>query len=732
MENPDNSTKEQLLKEIDQLKAEVAELEKSELKSSVWLENSPVCTKIVDLDFNLQYMSSSGVKELKIDDITEFYGKPYPLHFYPDSFKIPMRNNLKKAKETGIIITQEASIVDIEGRELWYHSTIVPVNNDEGVLDYLMVVSLETTDRKQAEEELRESESMHKALFVEAQRFRDALDKVPSYVYMKDIHSRYIYGNQMTLDLFKCSAKELIGCDDSEFFPPDTVKHLLEIDARVFNGETTKEEIDSLDVKGKANYYLEVKSPIVEESNGNKIVGLVGISTDITKRKQVEQVLRESNEEYINLMDSLGTGVVLHAPDSSIILSNPKASEILGISPEQMKGKKAIDPQWRFVRNDGTDLPLEEYPVNKVLRLMKPFTDNFIGIKRPDRKYITWVNVNASIVFDNNNNIKYAIISFNDTTEQKKSEQELKESEERFSGFIKSATDGIVMYNSDLNLVEINAAALKIFPAGTSRDKLIGLNILDIAPSLKESGRYDMYANVIKTGESLLIDDLIPDPQFGDRYLTLKAFKVGDGLGIIFTDITKSKKTEKELKESEKNYRLLAENSTDTIWMMKLDGTFLYHSPAVMQLRGLTPEEANKVSMQESMTPHSIEFLNKIFAREGSKPMKEQWNSLRFELEMFRKDGSKIWTEVTANAVFDDSRKIVGIQGATHDIMERKKVEKELKNHRDHLEELIKERTAEVDEKNQKLSDQMKVFVGREQKIRELEIRLRAIEGGEG
>ncbi len=61
-------------------------------------------------------MSSSGVKELKIDDINEFYGKPYPLHFYPDFFKIPMTKNLKKVKATGEIITQEAPIVDVNGR----------------------------------------------------------------------------------------------------------------------------------------------------------------------------------------------------------------------------------------------------------------------------------------------------------------------------------------------------------------------------------------------------------------------------------------------------------------------------------------------------------------------------------------------------------------------------------------------------------------------------------------
>lgn len=164
------------------------------------------------------------------------------------------------------------------------------------------------------------------------------------------------------------------------------------------------------------------------------------LNTEISTRERAEESLSESNERYLDLMNSLGTGVILHAPDTSIILSNPKASEILGISPEQMKGKKGIDPQWRFVRNDGTDMPLEEYPVNKALSLMKSFTAYFIGIKRPDRNYITWVDVNASIVFDEKNKIKYVTISFNDTTKQKLAEEELTKHREHLEELVKERT----------------------------------------------------------------------------------------------------------------------------------------------------------------------------------------------------------------------------------------------------------------------------------------------------
>ena len=67
-----------------------------EKQSRSWLEYSPVCTKIVDLDYNLQYMSSAGIKGLGIDDITPFYGKPYPFDFYPEPFRNLTVKNLDK------------------------------------------------------------------------------------------------------------------------------------------------------------------------------------------------------------------------------------------------------------------------------------------------------------------------------------------------------------------------------------------------------------------------------------------------------------------------------------------------------------------------------------------------------------------------------------------------------------------------------------------------------------
>jgi diguanylate cyclase (GGDEF)-like protein len=165
-----NKTKKKLINDVNNLNEHVISLENkiSELQNTIkilhesdrqsrsWLEYSPVCTKKVDLDLNLQYMSSAGIDRLHIDNILPYYGKPYPLEFYPLSFRQKMNKNLEKVKNTGKVITQEAAVVDLDGNEVWFHSTLVPVNNDDNLIDYIIIVSIDITERKQAESNLHQ------------------------------------------------------------------------------------------------------------------------------------------------------------------------------------------------------------------------------------------------------------------------------------------------------------------------------------------------------------------------------------------------------------------------------------------------------------------------------------------------------------------------------------------------------------------------------------------------
>lgn len=124
-----------------------------------------------------------------------------------------------------------------------------------------------------------------------------ALDAVPCYVYIKDINLHYIYANKITRDLFGLSEQEVAGKTDYDFFKVKTVEQLRKIDNAVLAGKSSKEEITTHDKSNNTKYFIEVKTPIYENE---QVIGLLGISTDITEQKELENKVT-----YLSLTDTL-------------------------------------------------------------------------------------------------------------------------------------------------------------------------------------------------------------------------------------------------------------------------------------------------------------------------------------------------------------------------------------------------------------------------------------------
>jgi PAS domain S-box-containing protein len=144
-----------------------------------------------------------------------------------------------------------------------------------------------------------------------------------------------------------------------------------------------------------------------------------------------------------------------------------------------------------------------------------------------------------------------------------KEAEKRKRAEQMWYHFLMSATAIFSLYDSDLNLIEINDAGLEMFP-GSTREDLIGKNIGVIIPDAKESGRYEAFQKVIETGEPFPPIDFSLPTSFGKfKYLNMKAFKVRDCLGIIALDITERKRIEMALMDSEADLKEKARSLED-------------------------------------------------------------------------------------------------------------------------------------------------------------------------
>jgi PAS domain S-box-containing protein len=137
-----------------------------------------------------------------------------------------------------------------------------------------------------------------------------------------------------------------------------------------------------------------------------------------------------------------------------------------------------------------------------------------------------------------------------------------------------------------------------------------------------------------------------------------------------------------QLVESERKYRLLAENVSDTIWVIDLKTLkFDYISPSVAQNRGFTTEEAKALSLEQTLSPSSLALVVKTLEAElavENTPGVDPQRSRRIEIEHSLKGGGYTWAEATVSFIRDRSGVPTAIMGVTRDISERKKAEKKI------------------------------------------------------
>lgn len=153
-----------------------------------------------------------------------------------------------------------------------------------------------------------------------------------------------------------------------------------------------------------------------------------------------------------------------------------------------------------------------------------------------------------------------------------------------------------------------------------------------------------------------------------------------------------SKRAEEAFWEKEEKYRWVLHNMADLVAIMDMNLNFIYVSPAIMRMRGYTPEEAVAHSMEQVMTPESLELCAKAFEEEMKLEAsgKSDPNTVRsLNIEQYRKDGSTVMMETYVSFMRDDSGAPVGIISVSRDITERRLAEEKLQHTLERLEKAV-------------------------------------------
>jgi len=259
-------------------------------------------------------------------------------------------------------------------------------------------------------------------------------------------------------------------------------------------------------------------------------------------------------------------------------------------------------------------------------------------------------------------------------------EKKLIEEKERLTLFMDSIFDHFMLFDSGMNIIEVNKAALEVW--GMSREEVIGKNILDMTPGIDKTLRYKKYLEVLKTGKPYFKEKIEGHPRFGDRLINVKAFKVGDGLGILVKDVTERKKAEEALQDSEKHYRLLVESMSEGLVRLDEKGVVTYLNDRFLEVIGATRDEIYGHSVLEFVDPTSQKMLEEQMRR------RKKGEHGTYEVVFKRKSGGKVTVFVSPRPIFDEKGNFKGSIAVLTDITNLRLAEQELKKSREQLRKL--------------------------------------------
>jgi len=377
--------------------------------------------------------------------------------------------------------------IEIYGKieRYFFETRYNPIFNGNNEIVGATAFSYDITYRVLADEKLRETNAY----------LENIINSANALIVVCDKEFRIVRFNPYIQYLTGYSETEVIGKSIEIIFLPQNKREVLEILHKTLAGERL--EGVELEIVNKYNTSSTIlwNTATIFEDDGKTPMATIAQGQNISERKKAEEELRESELRYSCLFKNIQTGIVVHGPNTEVLMSNTRASELLGLSAEQMKGKEAIDPEWNFINENNEVLAVEAYPVNRIVSKKKVIKNQILGIRQPMTNDVVWVTVNGFPFTNELGEITEIVISFNDITERKLAEMSLKLSEEKYRMFSENFAGGVSLFENN-KVKYISDGYLKII--GYDKSEIKDIDFETIFTFIHK----DDIENIIKTIET--------------------------------------------------------------------------------------------------------------------------------------------------------------------------------------------------------------------------------------
>jgi len=633
------------------------------------VDTAQVIVLVLDLKARIVRFNSfmEGITGYKLEEVK---GKDWFTTFLPGrdhdrirSVFIEAINDIHTRGNINPILTKDGREVYIE----WYSKTL---KENKGDTIGVLAIGLDVTERKQAEQALKESEERYRSLF------NDALEMI----HIVNENGNIIDSNPIELETMGYTREEYLGKHLLEIIHPEYRSEAKTKIGNVLKGGELKAYETALIKKNGERIDIEVNAvPQMEEG---KVVAARAILRDITERKKAAQALLTSEERYRKVVEDQSEFIVRWLPGGIRTFVNESYCRYFGKTRDELVGTSFLS----LISEEDRE------KVKRRLEALTPDCPTSMDEHRvilPDGT-IGWNQWVDRAIYDKNGQlVEYQSVG-RDITDLKRAQEALGERERRFKTLTANIPGAIYRCALDpdwtMEYISDGIEEISGYPAS---DFL--------------QNRVRTFASIIHPADTKMVEDIVHEAVEKRNPYTLEyriinsngsirhVYERGRGIlynqekvvcldGAIF-DITDRKQAEEALRESEQRYRLLAENMEDVIWSANLNFDWEYISPSFERLTGYSPEEALKIPLKRIITSDSYEKVIKTFQEELAKldERTSQDVSKKAEVEFIHKNGSTVWAEVNVNLQFDKDGYPKGLYGVTRDITDRKLAEEEKK-----------------------------------------------------
>ncbi|MBC8277063.1 MAG: PAS domain S-box protein, partial [FCB group bacterium] len=552
-----------LVRDVTERKRAVEEMRESEEKYRTLVENASDFIYTIDEKERILSLNKAAAK-LWRKKPEELAGKSI-FDLFPKEIATEYSKSLRGVFKTGKGHTAESKMI-VAGRETWINTSLNPVKNNKGKVVAILGVTRDITERRRAEDALRESE----------ERFHQVAENAQEWIWEVDADGLYVYTSPIVENILGYRPEELVGKKHFyDLFDPVEREELRKAAFEVFAQKQSFREFLNPNVhrNGKTVWLLTSGVPILNKKGDLR--GYRGADTNITDRRRAEEALKVSEEKYRLLVENQTDLVVKVNLEGRFLFVSPSYSQMFGKSEKELLGKKFM-PLVHKDDRESTTKAMEDLfiPPHRAYMEQRAMT-------RDGWRWLAWQD--TAILGDDGNVIEIIGVG-RDITERKRAEENIRD----LAQIVERSLNEIYIFDAEtFKFIQVNHGACANI--GYSNEELTELTPLDIKPEYSKDSFIELVKPLLNKELEILNFQTVHERKDKSRYpvdvyLQYTSYSGRPVFVAIILDVTERKRAEEALKNSLEFNQSIIQSSMDCIKILDLEGNLTFMSEGGQRL----------------------------------------------------------------------------------------------------------------------------------------------------